>query len=139
MNLDDTNFLIFYMLMEIALLMVLFIVGRLVQLLANMRKKPYVVRDEYDPYLASAYIFRIQRYGNRYVEYKFRNVDGSWKPVIDKRSLIYIAILALILFGIMLGLAGFKGFLVLGVPLLIYTSALTATQYYEAYRLLMQN
>ena len=48
------------------------------------------------------------------------NVDGRWKPVKNKRSLIVGTIVVLIMCGLLIYLAGIKGFLVMGLPVAFF-------------------
>ena len=135
MKLDDMIF----MTAEMACFLILFILGRLVQFLLNKAKKPYVVRNENDPYHASVFIYRIRKYGNRYIEYRFTNAEGGWKPVIDKKNIIGCIIVALVMSGIIVYLSGIEGFLSMEMPVALYAVALAAARYIEAYILLMRN
>ena len=130
---------VIFFIAELGSVTVFFVLGKLVQLLLNPGKKPYVVRDVNDPSLTGVYIFRIRKYRSGYIEYKFRNEDGSWKPVIDKKMINGVAIGALIMAVILVCLVGIKDFLLMGLPIALYVAALAVSRYHEAYRILMKN
>ena len=127
------------MTVEMACMLVLFIVGMVVQFLINKAKKPYVVRNVNEPYLARVFIYRIVKHGSRYIEYTFTNADGGWKPVIEKRSIIGYTVMALIMSGIVIYLSGIEGLLCMGMPVALFAVALTVARYVEAYIILMKN
>ena len=130
---------VIFFIAELGSITVLFVLGKLVQLLLNSGKKPYVVRDVNDPSLTGVYIFRIRKYRSGYTEYKFRNENGSWKPVIDKKMINGVAIGALIMAVILVCLVGIKDFLLMGLPIALFVAALAVSRYHEAYRILMKN
>ena len=130
---------VIFFIAELGSVTVLFVLGKLVQLLLNSGKKPYVVRDVNDPSLTGVYIFRIRKYRSGYIEYKFRNENGSWKPVIDKKLINGVAIGVLIMAVIIVCLVGIKDFLLMGLPIALYVAALAVSRYHEAYRILMKN
>ena len=130
---------IIFMLAETVLLTGLFVLGILVRLLLNKEKKPYVVRNPYDPNRVGVNIYRIRKYGSRYIEYQFRNEGGSWKPVIDKKNIIGVAIAMLIMSVIMCCLVGIIDFLLMMLPVALFAFALSVSRYYEAYRVLMKS
>ena len=128
-----------FMLAELIALTLLFILERLLQHLLNSQKKPYKAVNANDPSLISVYIYRIRKYGRRYVEYRFRNENGSWKPVIDKNTIIGITVVLLIMFGIIVYLVGVRDFLFMALPVALFAVALVVTRHVEAYRVLMKN
>ena len=133
------EFTLNFMMLETASMLVVFVLGRLIQFLLNVEKKPYVVRNVNDPGTASVYIYRIQRSGSRHMEYKFLNADGRWKPVIDKASIIGAAAAVIIVGGILLYTKGINNTLILGLPLVLYGGMVAAARYIEAYTVLMKD
>ena len=124
---------------EMVSLTVLFVLGKLMRPLLNSKKPPYIVRNVYDPSMISVFVYRVQKLGSRHVEYKFRNENGSWKPVPDKRNIIGGIIGALIMSVIMICLVGFIEFIIMAFPVALFVGALFASRYHEAYRILMKN
>ena len=134
---NDTDLLRNIILIEAVSLTVLFILGRLVQLLLNREKKPYISRDVNDSRLIRVYIYRIQR-GTGFSEYIFRKDGGRWRPVIGRFDLICGIMIVLIFAGIMFFSGGLSELLLYGIPLALYGAAVVAARYYEAYRILMK-
>lgn len=132
------DFTLNFMILETAAMLVIFVLGRLIQFLLNVEKKPYVVRNVNDPGSASVYIYRIQRSGSRHMEYKFLNAGGRWKPVIDKASIIGVVAAVIIVGGILLYTKGIINTLILGLPLALYGALVASARYIEAYTVLMK-
>ena len=139
MKMDYTDSAIIYLIIEIVTFTVLFLLGRLVQFFLNKEKVPYIARDVNDPRIICVYIYRIQKYGSRYIDYKFMKAAGSWKPVISKKSIFGITVVALVMCGMIVYMSGIKGLVCMGLPAALYVIALSVTRYYEAYRILMRN
>ena len=133
------EFSVRFMLAELVASTLLFVLGRLAQLLLNSKKPPYKAVNVDDPSLISVYIFRIRKYNSGYIEYRFRNENGRWKRVINKKMIIGITIAVLVLSGIIVFLVGIKDFLLMAFPIALYVVVLSVTQYFEAYRVLTKN
>ena len=102
------------------------------------KNKPYIVRDDSNPDLASVYIFRLNRGGGSYFEHKFMRTEGKWKAVIDKGDIIFAAI-CMAVFGLLMLIAtGSIWGPLLTVVLFGVGGAVSAARYCEAYVLLMK-
>lgn len=106
---------------------------------AQKKNKPYIVRDDGNPDLASVYIYRLARGGSSYSEYKFMRRDGKWKVVIEKGDIIFAAICMAVFSLLMLIATGSIWGILMSFVLFSVGEAVFAVHYFEAYVLLMKD